>query len=85
MACALTELCCCGKHLCKVPAAATTVSGAAIATQQTVSAEDAETQQIDSDENTKAQGGQNARPGRLPDVASTEADTTAVSRRHIIF
>ena len=52
---ALLLSCAVAVNTCVVPAAATTVSDAAIATQQTVSAEDAETQQIDSDENTKAQ------------------------------
>lgn len=50
---ALLLSCAVAVNTCVVPAAATTVSDAAIATQQTVSAEDAETQQIDSDENTK--------------------------------
>ena len=78
---ALLLSCAVAVNTCVVPAAATTVSDAAIATQQTVSAEDAETQQIDSDENTKAQGGQNA-DLYTSDVASTEADTTAVSETH---
>ena len=78
---ALLLSCAVAVNTCVVPAAATTVSDAAIATQQTVSAEDAETQQIDSDENTKAQGGQNA-DLYTSDVASTETDTTAVSETH---
>lgn len=80
---ALLLSCAVAVNTCVVPAAATTVSDAAIATQQTVSAEDAETQQIDSDENTKAQGGRMLiciLPMLLP-----QKQIRRLYQRHIIF
>ena len=56
---ALLLSCAVAVNTCVVPAAATTVSDAAIAAQQTVSAEDAEAGQADSAENAETQGGQN--------------------------